>query len=93
MFPAPSTPVPTSQLQVSSIVEQIARALADNSYPEAKKKLIREFDHAYSALLLQKSNGNVSEAARLAGLDRSNFRRILRRYESSDDTDTTDNGS
>ena len=48
---------------------------------EAKRRVVRDFDRAYAQQLLERSNGNVSEAARLAGLDRSNFRRVLRKHE------------
>lgn len=47
-------------------------------YPEAKKKLLATFNDAYVSELLGESGGNVSEAARRSGLDRSNFRRLLR---------------
>jgi transcriptional regulator of acetoin/glycerol metabolism len=30
---------------------------------------------------LERAHGNIAEAARLAGLDRSNFRRVLARLE------------
>ena len=61
-------------------VESLAAALAELSYPDAKKRLLRDFDRAYAARLLARADGNVSEAARLAGLDRSNFRRVFRRH-------------
>jgi len=37
------------------------------------------FETAYFESILAKTQGNVSEAARKAGLDRSNFRRAVRR--------------
>ncbi|HEX4511894.1 MAG TPA: sigma 54-interacting transcriptional regulator, partial [Polyangiaceae bacterium] len=53
-------------------------------YPDAKKKVLADFDVAYVREALRRSNGNVSEAARLSGLDRSNFRRVLRRLKGED---------
>jgi DNA-binding NtrC family response regulator len=53
--------------------------LAELPYGEAKRRLVAMFDETYTAELLQKSGGNMSEAARRAGLDRSNFRRLLKR--------------
>ncbi len=47
-------------------------------YPEAKKRLLVEFNNAYVFALLKATQGNVSEAARRAGVDRSNFRRLVR---------------
>ncbi len=48
-------------------------------YAEAKRRVLADFDLAYVREQLKKTGGNVSEAARLSGLDRSNFRRVMRR--------------
>ncbi len=69
-----------SVASVSDAVDLVARALAEVPYAEAKRRIVRDFDRAYAQQLLERSNGNVSEAARLAGLDRSNFRRVLRKH-------------
>ncbi len=54
--------------------------LSDLEYPEAKRRLLASFDEAYTGELLRRAGGNMSEAARLAGLDRSNFRRLVKRH-------------
>ena len=54
--------------------------LASLPYPEAKRRLLAMFDDAYTAEVLRLTGGNMSEAARRAGLDRSNFRRLLKRH-------------
>jgi two-component system response regulator HydG len=51
----------------------------DLPYREAKEQALSTFEHAYFSALLQQTGGNVSEAARKAGLDRSNFRRAVKR--------------
>ncbi len=56
--------------------------LADLTYREAKERALELFERAYFNTLLARTNENVSEAARQAGLDRSNFRRALRRARS-----------
>jgi DNA-binding NtrC family response regulator len=50
-------------------------------YPEAKQRAMEIFDRSYLTTLLAQTDGNVSVASRQAGLDRSNFRRLLRRYD------------
>ena len=52
--------------------------LATMAYPEAKKRILAEFNDAYVGALLKSTTGNMSEAARRSGLDRSNFRRLVR---------------
>jgi DNA-binding NtrC family response regulator len=54
--------------------------LADVPYAEAKRSLVALFDETYTGELLRRTGGNLSEAARRAGLDRSNFRRLLKRH-------------
>jgi DNA-binding NtrC family response regulator len=58
-----------------------ATSLAHLPYAEAKRLALRAFERRYLAALLRKSENNVSTAARLAGMDRSNFRRLLKQYE------------
>lgn len=54
-------------------------ALEDLPYREAKDRALHSFETTYFTSLLQRAGGNVSEAARQAGLDRSNFRRAAKR--------------
>jgi DNA-binding NtrC family response regulator len=58
---------------------EIAGDLASLPYAEAKREALQRFDAAYVEALLAKAGGNLSTAARFAGLDRSNFRRIVRK--------------
>jgi transcriptional regulator with GAF, ATPase, and Fis domain len=46
---------------------------------EAKRQSAAEYERCYLVNLMQKA-GSVSEAARLAGLDRSNFKKLLQRH-------------
>jgi len=48
-------------------------------YREAKQRALTMFDDAYFSAVMHRTGGNISEAARQAGLDRSNFRRASKR--------------
>jgi DNA-binding NtrC family response regulator len=56
-------------------------SLAHLPYAQAKRLAMRAFERRYLTALLEKNNNNVSSAARAAGVDRSNFRRLLKQYE------------
>ena len=56
-------------------------SLAHLPYAQAKKLAMRAFERRYLSALLEKSSGNISSAARAAGVDRSNFRRLLKQYD------------
>ena len=47
---------------------------------EAKRRASAVFEKRYLMRVMERSKGSVSEAARLAGLDRTNFRRLLQRH-------------
>ncbi|HEY1816860.1 MAG TPA: sigma-54 dependent transcriptional regulator [Kofleriaceae bacterium] len=47
---------------------------------EAKRRASSAFEKRYLVRVMEKAKGSVSEAARLAGLDRTNFRRLLQRH-------------
>ena len=55
------------------------RPFVDLPYADAKERASMSFDRAYVERLMARTGGNVSEAARQAGMDRSNFRRLLKR--------------
>jgi two-component system response regulator HydG len=55
--------------------------LDDLVYKTAKER----FERRYLAELMRVSNGNLSDAARRSGIDRSNLRRLLRRNDGADD--------
>jgi two-component system response regulator HydG len=48
---------------------------------EAKRQVNATFERGYLLKVLERARGSVSEAARLAGIDRTNLRRLLKRYE------------
>jgi DNA-binding NtrC family response regulator len=56
--------------------------LAELSFAEAKRIATAEFEDAYLTEILRRAGGNLSEAARQARVDRSNFKRILRKAKS-----------
>ena len=53
-------------------------------FADAKKQAMEGFERRYLLDVLQRADGNISQASRLAGLDRSNFRRMLKRHDLSD---------
>jgi DNA-binding NtrC family response regulator len=48
-------------------------------FRHARQAALLSFEQAYVGALLRRTAGNVSAAARQAGLDRANFRRLMRR--------------
>jgi DNA-binding NtrC family response regulator len=47
---------------------------------EAKRRASAVFEKNYLTMAMERARGSISEAARLAGLDRTNFRRLLQRH-------------
>jgi DNA-binding NtrC family response regulator len=57
-----------------------ATGITSTPLTEAKRRSAAEFERCYLSSVLSRANGSVSEAARIAGIDRTNFRRLLHRY-------------
>ncbi len=55
-------------------------ALADMPFRKARQIAVAEFEHRYLTELLGRTEGNVSHASRRAGMDRSNFRRVIKKH-------------
>ncbi|MDI1435081.1 sigma-54-dependent transcriptional regulator [Polyangium sorediatum] len=59
--------------------------LSELPFTQAKEKAALAFERAYVERLLKRTSNNVSEAARQAGMDRSNFRRLMKKVRASAD--------
>ncbi|HTR50187.1 MAG TPA: sigma-54 dependent transcriptional regulator [Kofleriaceae bacterium] len=59
-----------------------SREVIDLDVPltEAKRRAAADFEKRYLVRVMEHAKGSVSEAARLSGLDRTNFRRLLQRH-------------
>ena len=66
----------------SDVVERVEAASVQHlPYMQAKKLAIAAFEKRYLTGLLTAHNGNLSAAARAAGMDRTNFRRLAKEYD------------
>lgn len=50
------------------------------SYQEAKDRALASFNRMYIGNLLTQTSGNISYASEKAGMDRSNFKKLIKRY-------------
>ncbi len=55
--------------------------LSQFSYKDAKRRALAIFHKTYLAHLLEQVEGNITLASLKAGLDRSNFKKIIRKYD------------
>lgn len=53
-------------------------AQRDVPYAEIRKEMMDQFHRTYFEALLRRAEGNLSQASRLSGIDRTNLRRMLR---------------
>jgi DNA-binding NtrC family response regulator len=73
--------LPEALLTLSEPNKGAARRAFDMPYRDARRVALSSFDREYIEDLLARAGGIVAEAARKAGMDRSNFRRLLHRYK------------
>lgn len=67
--------VPSTPASLSSDEALLSMPLTD-----AKRLAASEFERRYLIHVMERANGSVSEGARMSGLDRTNFRRLLHRH-------------
>jgi two-component system response regulator HydG len=60
------------------------------SYAAAKDQALRRFEKGYVEAQMKANDNNISAAARRAGMDRSNFKRVLRKYRTDVELDDLD---
>ena len=60
--------------------DTVMKDLTQYPYQDAKDKALASFNKTYLASLLRQTSGNISIASERAGMDRSNFKKIIKRY-------------
>lgn len=60
--------------------------ISQHPYREAKRRAMDSFNQAYIMSLLRKTAGNVSFASERADMDRSNFKKLIKRYKIDTDS-------
>jgi DNA-binding NtrC family response regulator len=75
LFPGESAPTASA-----ASPEKMMKPSLDAPYREARQALLDGFEPAYLERLMERSQGNVSAAARLAKMDRSHLLSLLRRH-------------
>jgi DNA-binding NtrC family response regulator len=67
----------------SSDPDEILRVSFDEPFKDVKDRLIQEFETRYFSRLLRRTEGNVSKAARLAGIHRKSLEYLLKQIDVS----------
>jgi DNA-binding NtrC family response regulator len=60
--------------------QHAAAPAADEPYHDARERVIGEFELAYLTDLVNRASGNMSKAARLAGVDRTTLYRLMEKH-------------
>ncbi len=79
--PAVVAAVPQRRVAAGSAIVPIEpESDPDVPLTEAKRKAAAEFEKQYLLRILEQARGSISAASRAAGIDRTNFRRLLQRH-------------
>lgn len=54
--------------------------LEEESYHNARERVLAEFELRYLTALVNRANGNMSKAARIAGVDRTTLYRLMEKH-------------
>lgn len=60
--------------------DDVSKDITKFNYQDAKNRALASFNRAYITSLLKEARGNISFASERAGMDRSNFKKLIKRY-------------
>jgi DNA-binding NtrC family response regulator len=63
-----------------------AAAFRDEPYHDARDRVLSEFERSYITWLVNRAGGNMSKAARIAGIDRTTLYRLIEKHGMERDT-------
>jgi DNA-binding NtrC family response regulator len=67
-------------IDIVAMPDTAATVAQEGSFREEKKRAVAEFERDYLKRVLERADGNMSEAARIAGIDRKNFWVLAKRH-------------
>jgi DNA-binding NtrC family response regulator len=67
--------------EFESVYPDLNNFAAEMSFKDAKERMIQKFHNQYICTLLEKSNGNISRAAEMAGIQRQYLHRLMKEVE------------
>ena len=79
--PKLTSKAPQESVELGESNIAFSESLLKQPYREAKSLVLDYFEKAYLQRLWEKSSGNLSEASRIAGVDRSYIRRLLQKHD------------
>jgi DNA-binding NtrC family response regulator len=65
----------------SGVIDRDCPPFFDSTYKEAKKNMLEDFDVRYISHMLNSWKGNVTAAAKKAGLERQSLQYLMRKYD------------
>ncbi len=74
------SPVMAGSAKAADPVFPVPAQFGDESYHAARDRLIAEFERRYLTWLVTQAGGNMSRAARIAGVDRTTLYRLMERH-------------
>jgi transcriptional regulator of acetoin/glycerol metabolism len=73
-----SIPEQCNMSESQEVITDDAPTFTEN-YHESREQVIAWFESAYARWLVQRANGNISAAARMAGVERTTVYRLMQR--------------
>lgn len=67
-------------------MSQLATVDSSQGYHDARDRVVAEFERRYVTDLVNRAGGNMSEAARIAGVDRTTLYRLIEKHDLERDT-------
>jgi DNA-binding NtrC family response regulator len=85
---APGSPIAAEHLQLAGDTEldpgtnaaSMVSTVLEESYHVARDRIIAQFERQYLTWLVNRASGNMSKAARIAGVDRTTLYRMMERH-------------
>ena len=72
--------IATDEPSVVESAPSVGAVVADEPYHAARDRILAEFERRYLTALVNRADGNMSKAARLAGVDRTTLYRLMEKH-------------